>query len=248
MESPQLENGHFHIANELFEAIINKMPCRVPGPMAIFLAVMRETYGFNRKSAEISTERLKKLTGIDNWKFKYHKMSDEFDMTQESLDRVVPPTPNEYDRNLNKLQTEGIKRFFNKTLMDDLTLDGDVITIHKPFNRQIKLRMVKEAATDSILEGVVDAIIMDEAQNSTKKELTTLMTRVGHFSKLFICGDPMQSDINGKSGFAEMCNIFNDNESKEKGIHVFYLTEEDIVRSEIVKYIVKKLNLYNHIK
>jgi phosphate starvation-inducible PhoH-like protein len=92
------------------------------------------------------------------------------------------------------------------------------------------------------------AIIMDEAQNSTKKELTTLMTRVGHFSKLFICGDPMQSDINGKSGFAEMCNIFNDNESKEKGIHVFYLTEEDIVRSEIVKYIVKKLNLYNHIK
>jgi len=65
MESPQLENGHFHIANELFEAIINKMPCRVPGPMAVFLAVMRETYGFNRKSAEISTERLKKLTGID---------------------------------------------------------------------------------------------------------------------------------------------------------------------------------------
>jgi len=89
------------------------------------------------------------------------------------------------------------------------------------------------------------AIIMDEAQNSTKKELTTLLTRVGHFSKLFVCGDPMQSDINGKSGFEKMCNVFNDNESKEKGIHVFYLTEEDIVRSEIVKYIVKKLQLYH---
>jgi len=87
-------------------------------------------------------------------------------------------------------------------------------------------------------------IIMDEAQNSTKKELTTLLTRVGHFSKLFVCGDPMQSDINGKSGFAEMCNIFDDEESKAKGIHVFYLKEDDIVRSEIVKYIVKKLQLY----
>jgi len=65
MESPQIENGHLKIANELFEAIISNMPCRIPGPMAIFLAVMRETYGFNRKSAEISTERLKKLTGID---------------------------------------------------------------------------------------------------------------------------------------------------------------------------------------
>lgn len=88
-------------------------------------------------------------------------------------------------------------------------------------------------------------IIMDEAQNSTFKELTTLLTRVGHFSKLFICGDPMQSDINGKSGFEKMCNVFNDEESANKGIHVFYLTEEDIVRSEIVRYIVKKLELYN---
>jgi phosphate starvation-inducible PhoH-like protein len=89
------------------------------------------------------------------------------------------------------------------------------------------------------------AVIMDEAQNSTFRELTTLLTRVGQFSKLFICGDPMQSDINGKSGFEKMCNVFNDVESKEKGIHVFTLTEADIVRSEIVKYIVKKLELYN---
>jgi len=89
------------------------------------------------------------------------------------------------------------------------------------------------------------AIIMDEAQNSTFRELTTLMTRVGQFSKLFICGDPMQSDINGKSGFEKMCNVFNDQESRDKGIHVFTLTEADIVRSEIVKFIVKKLELYN---
>ena len=89
------------------------------------------------------------------------------------------------------------------------------------------------------------AIIMDEAQNSTYKEITTLLTRIGHFSKLFICGDPMQSDINGKSGFEKMCNVFNDEESKTQGVHTFYLTEADIVRSEIVKYIVKKLELYN---
>ena len=105
-----------------------------------------------------------------------------------------------------------------------------------------------EAKPTGYLRGLswnAKGIIMDEAQNSTKKELTTLLTRLGHFSKMFVCGDPLQSDINGKSGFADMCNIFNDNESKEKGIHVFYLTEEDIVRSDIVKFIVKKLQLYS---
>lgn len=92
------------------------------------------------------------------------------------------------------------------------------------------------------------AIIMDEAQNSTFKELTTLITRIGMFNKLFVCGDPMQSDINGKSGFVQMCKAFDAEECRKQGIHVFYLTEEDIVRSELVKFIVKRLALYNSVK
>jgi len=121
------------------------------------------------------TYGVKKLTGIDDWKFKYHKMAGEHDMTQESLTKVIPPTPEEYDRHLNKIQTEGIKRFFSKTLMDNLTLEGDIITIHKPFDRQVKLRMVKEASTDSILEGVEDTITMDDAATSEVFWLTKVL-------------------------------------------------------------------------
>ena len=64
-------------------------------------------------------------------------------------------------------------------------------------------------------------IIADESQNFTFKELTTLITRLGENSKLFICGDPMQSDINGKSGFDRMSDIFNNQESADNGIHCF---------------------------
>jgi len=85
------------------------------------------------------------------------------------------------------------------------------------------------------------SIISDESQNMTKKELITLITRMGNFSKLYVCGDPEQSDIGNKSGFIELFNLFNDDESKENGIYCFEFTEEDIVRSELVKYIVKKL-------
>jgi phosphate starvation-inducible protein PhoH len=84
-------------------------------------------------------------------------------------------------------------------------------------------------------------IIADEAQNLTHKELLTLITRTGEFSKVFILGDPDQSDINGKSGFLKMMTIFDDVESKENGIHTFKLTEDDIVRSGLVQYIIKKV-------
>jgi phosphate starvation-inducible PhoH-like protein len=85
------------------------------------------------------------------------------------------------------------------------------------------------------------AIIGDEMQNCTKKELITLMTRVGEFSKLFLVGDPDQSDINGKSGFRDIFNLFNDGESQQNGIYTFEFTEEDIVRSKLVRFIAKKV-------
>lgn len=88
-------------------------------------------------------------------------------------------------------------------------------------------------------------IIADEAQNMTYKELFTLITRTGEFSKVFIIGDPEQNDINGKSGFQKMMDNFDDEESRQNGIVVFKFTEEDIVRSGLVKFIVKKLRKPN---
>lgn len=84
-------------------------------------------------------------------------------------------------------------------------------------------------------------IISDECQNMTFKELFTLITRTGEFSKMFICGDPDQSDINGKSGFLKMISYFDDEESKANGIQVFRFTEDDIVRSGLVQFIIKKV-------
>jgi phosphate starvation-inducible PhoH-like protein len=85
-------------------------------------------------------------------------------------------------------------------------------------------------------------VIADEAQNFTFKELTTLITRLGEGSQLFICGDYMQSDINGKSGFSDMFELFNDQESKEKGIQCFSFGLKDIKRSQLLSYIIKKLS------
>jgi phosphate starvation-inducible PhoH-like protein len=84
-------------------------------------------------------------------------------------------------------------------------------------------------------------VIADEAQNFTFKELTTLVTRIGEGTKLFICGDYMQSDINGKSGFEDMVRVFSGEDCRKNGIHVFNFTTDDIFRSEILKFIIKKI-------
>jgi phosphate starvation-inducible PhoH-like protein len=88
-------------------------------------------------------------------------------------------------------------------------------------------------------------VIADESQNFSVKELITLITRIGENTKMIICGDTMQSDISGRSGFKYIKDIFNDEDSAKQGIHNFEFDYKDIKRSEILKYIIKKLENSN---
>jgi phosphate starvation-inducible protein PhoH len=86
-------------------------------------------------------------------------------------------------------------------------------------------------------------IILDESQNSSLKEIVTVLTRLGNGCRTFVLADPMQTDLHDHKGgsFQKLHRTFNDDESKEMGIHTFEFTEDDIMRSELVKFIVKKL-------
>ena len=121
--------------------------------------------------------------------------------------------------------------------LDELLIPGQASTLkEKEIVKGMPINYLRGASWRD------EIVIADESQNFTFKELTTLMTRLGEGSKLIICGDPMQSDINGKSGFADMYSVFNDEESKEKGIHTFHFGPEDIKRSEILKFVIEKIS------
>jgi phosphate starvation-inducible PhoH-like protein len=87
-------------------------------------------------------------------------------------------------------------------------------------------------------------VILDEAQNSTKKEIITVLTRLGEGSRCFVLADPMQTDLRNESvqgGFENLYKTFSDSASVEMGIYSFNFNEDDIMRSELVKFIIKRL-------
>lgn len=63
MACPQCENGFTRIANELLEAIIRADLSK--RQLKILLAVIRQTYGWDRKADVISASKLATLTGLD---------------------------------------------------------------------------------------------------------------------------------------------------------------------------------------
>lgn len=143
------------------------------GEYSVFVEISRSP----RLAEQIQelTYGVKKLTGLDELKFKYYKQSHVHEATTTNLKDRIPSSVNEYMEFVNKNKTEDVKRFFSKTLMDDLKLDGSVITITKPFGAKVQLEIVKDGDTGSILEGMTDGYSVDQAASSEVFWLTKVL-------------------------------------------------------------------------
>ena len=79
-------------------------------------------------------------------------------------------------------------------------------------------------------------IILDEAQNSTIRQMKMFLTRLGISSKTIITGDITQVDLPEKSmsGLIAARKILDE----IPGIEFTYLTERDVVRHPLVQEII----------
>jgi phosphate starvation-inducible PhoH-like protein len=78
-------------------------------------------------------------------------------------------------------------------------------------------------------------VLLDEAQNTTVGQMKMFLTRVGKNAKVVINGDVNQIDIDCQSGLIDATHRFN----KIPGVGFCYFTWDDVVRSRIVKEILK---------
>ncbi len=87
-------------------------------------------------------------------------------------------------------------------------------------------------------------ILLDEAQNTTTKQIKMFMTRLGEKSKMVITGDTSQTDLpyKQKSGLAEATSIL----SGIKGIGIIKLEQDDVMRHRIVKRIISAYDKFEN--
>lgn len=80
------------------------------------------------------------------------------------------------------------------------------------------------------------AVILDEAQNTSREQMKMFLTRLGEGSKMFITGDLTQIDLprRVKSGLSDATERL----AGIEGIAICNLDPEDVVRSPLVKRII----------
>lgn len=127
-----------------------------------------------------------------------------------------------------------------KSICTELFNRGDAYDI-------LKKHRTVEFITTSFIRGLTldrSIIIVDEFQNMTAHEADSVITRVGNFSKILLCGDILQRDLSKHSerNIEAMLNVLR------KMPNTFDFTEfgeNDIVRSGLVgDYIRMKHKIY----
>ena len=89
-------------------------------------------------------------------------------------------------------------------------------------------------------------IILDEAQNTTPEQMKMFLTRMGFGSKVVITGDITQIDLPRAqfSGLVEIMSVLKDIPE----IAFIYLSDQDVVRHNLVQKIIKAYEKYQDVK
>lgn len=153
----------------------------------------------------------------------------------ESADSKLGMLPGDIDHKVGEYMTP----FDDK--LEELLPTGDIVKL-----KAEKRLIYKPVNFCRGASWTARCIIVDEAQNLTLNELQTILTRLGMFSKIIICADPDQSDLpSTKQGGFKICsNIFDTDEAQAKGVYSARFTNEDIVRSELCKFVVETFETF----
>ncbi len=89
-------------------------------------------------------------------------------------------------------------------------------------------------------------IVLDEAQNTTPEQMKMFLTRLGFGSKAIVTGDITQVDLPNEktSGLVKVQHILDN----IKGLEFIYLTQQDVVRHNLVQKIIDAYDHYENTK
>lgn len=148
----------------------------------------------------------------------------------ESASKQIGSLPGEIDNKFlpwTMPLIEKVSELTNKYVSDNLFASGMLVGMPVNFTRGLTFNR--------------SFVIIDEFQNLTVAEMVTLLTRFGRKSKYVVLGDSSQADIGKTTCIDRILKCFDNDESIKNNIHAYSLTKDDIVRSEILKFIVAQL-------
>lgn len=106
---------------------------------------------------------VRKLTGVEQFKFRYHKSFDSKIADLNTLSETIPSDPNTYEFVISERRMESYENFFSKSMLEKITMsEDDVLTVKKIYAEPLRLRVLKQGKKEEIINSIEEGINVND--------------------------------------------------------------------------------------
>lgn len=118
---------------------------------------------------------VRRLTDIDNFKFRYYKSFKSIPATMENLEEYVPKDQGSYEERISNNRLNNFSNFFNKSYLESIDVVNDDISFKKVFAESVKMRIADFGSKKHIYESIPGKIDIDPTAMSEIMYLTKVI-------------------------------------------------------------------------
>lgn len=106
------------------------------------------------------------LASSKNWKFRYQKAPSSIEFNEDTIEKNIPLTQQDYDKKIVEFKTNDLKDFFNQGAVEVSLNENNQITFKRPYAGDVKATFVAIGNYDIIKEKLPGALDLSESSQS----------------------------------------------------------------------------------
>lgn len=120
-------------------------------------------------------EEVGKLTGIEEWKYRYYKNIESKPFEVSTVEQELPLDSESYESMINEHNQVELDRFFNRGVTEQRYVKENVIEFGRHASGKVRMEVVEEGTTEDLLTKYAGAVSLDETSMSEVMFLTKFM-------------------------------------------------------------------------
>jgi len=124
-------------------------------------------------------EGVKKLTGLDEMRFRFFKSFKSMEATEENLAAAVPQDKNAYNIATERNVLENFSNFFSNSYADNIDMLDESITFKRIYSGPVSFDVITSGPKNEVYEGIKGPIVL-ESKNMA--EVMFLTKTIGNYN------------------------------------------------------------------
>jgi hypothetical protein len=120
-----------------------------------------------------------KLTGIDDFKFRYYKSFTSVPVDEQTLSETIPTSKQDYEVTIKENSLNNFSNFFNRSFIEAINADNEDMVFQKMYSDPLRMKIKGFGTTKAVYESLPGRIMLESKDIS---EVLFLSKYIGNYN------------------------------------------------------------------